>query len=66
MVIISPLAATRSLDIPPSEVKDHHQTKNDPDPCIPHLQDNKPPDEKEYEPKKDISKEVLVPHCFVP
>jgi hypothetical protein len=53
------------LKIPPTDIKNHHKSKDDPDSSIPHLGNNEASYKKEYKCKYNVSREVLVPHYLV-
>jgi hypothetical protein len=59
---LSVLTSTGSLEIPPSKIKYHHQTDDDPDSCNPHPDDDESSNEKKYKGEENISKDILIAH----
>jgi hypothetical protein len=51
-----------SPDYPPANIKGTHQAKNDPNPGIPHLEDDNPSNKEEYKSEEDPSDEILFGH----
>jgi hypothetical protein len=53
------------MKIPPTDIKNYHKAKDDPDPNISHLGDDKASYKKEYKSEYNTSREVLIPHYLV-